>query len=311
MRRVVHPVRSRTRSCLRGREKVVAAANSAAPRRGHLGSVCQVIVVAKVQLVIPATLPAAPARTTRFRRGRSWGVIVKIKVVAPRIAHRFSVVFIGNSEPIGSVGERPLERAFGDRELGPVDSRVLFAYSLILLTPVFSADNGCRRLEEACRGSARELLVGKELGHQGSKPLCVLRQAVGDRREVRKVHLPRTLEHLHALVHVSEVKRVVEAGHDILPNLSDFKHLSQLDRVSGDQVEEREAVEVFGHLRSLLHNLVVTLPKRLHAELVPTLVSELLHAFVLAQLVHRLHGDLNVPACQRQPKPSLEISHKV
>ncbi len=81
-----------------------------------------------------------------------------------------------------------------------------------------------------------------------------------------------------ALADVAQVKRVVEAAHDVVAHLADLQHLCQLLHVAGDQVQEAQALKVLGLLVAVLHDLVVALAQRLHTQPVPGfLVVQLLH----------------------------------
>ena len=69
----------------------------------------------------------------------------------------------------------------------------------------------------------------------------------------------------------------MELSHDVASHLCDFEHLLELLGVARDEVQEGEALKVLGLLVGKLDDLVVTLPERLDAELVPSvLVVELL-----------------------------------
>jgi hypothetical protein len=69
-----------------------------------------------------------------------------------------------------------------------------------------------------------------------------------------------------------------------LAQLSNFHHLLELFRVSGDEVQEGQAVEVLGALVCNLDNLMVALQQRDLSQLVPT-------RFVVKHF-RRLHSNL-------------------
>jgi hypothetical protein len=123
--------------------------------------------------------------------------------------------------------------------------------------------------------------------------------------------LTSALEDVYPLVHVAKVERVVKARHHVLSNFSYFEHFAQLDCVASDEVKKRQAIEILGHLSSLLNNLMVALSKGFDSQLVPALVSKLLKRLVLAQLVDGFHCNFNVAARQCEAKASLEIPHKM
>mmetsp|Transcript_51841 Transcript_51841/g.105519 ORF Transcript_51841/g.105519 Transcript_51841/m.105519 type:complete len:671 (+) Transcript_51841:722-2734(+) len=135
---------------------------------------------------------------------------------------------------------------------------------------VFAEDRGGGEEERGARlGGAGGTLLLRDRGLDfGSK----VREAVGAGGEEGESRLVLLAEDLDAFLHVAEVEGVVEAAHDVAAHLGDAQHLRQLLRVAGEQVEEGQPLKVFRLLVRHLDDLVVPLPQRLDAELVPAVL---------------------------------------
>ena len=84
----------------------------------------------------------------------------------------------------------------------------------------------------------------------------------------------------------------MELAHHVRTHLRNLEHLRQLLLVTGDEVEERETLEVLRLLIRELDNLVVPLAKSLHAEFVPSVL--------IVQLLRGRERNLDVAALERQ-----------
>mmetsp|Transcript_31726 Transcript_31726/g.82115 ORF Transcript_31726/g.82115 Transcript_31726/m.82115 type:complete len:632 (+) Transcript_31726:248-2143(+) len=180
------------------------------------------------------------------------------------------------------LGECAVEEALGDSEQRPV---------------VLLEDGGGGHQQRRRRGHLRHAL--QALG----KARRVLCQAVRSGGGVGQRRLPRLLKNLHALAHIAQVERVVEAAHHIPAHLGDLQHLGQFLQVAGDEVQERQALKVLCLLVAELHDLVVALAQRLHAQLVPCLL--------VIKRLRRLQGNLDVAALDGQIEAGALVFHKV
>mmetsp|Transcript_6440 Transcript_6440/g.26210 ORF Transcript_6440/g.26210 Transcript_6440/m.26210 type:complete len:322 (-) Transcript_6440:35-1000(-) len=95
----------------------------------------------------------------------------------------------------------------------------------------------------------------------------------------------------------------MELAHDVAAHLRDFEHLPELLGVAGDEVQEGKALEVLGLLVRKLDDLVVTLPQRLDAELVP--------GVLIVELLRGGQRHLDVSALDREVEPGPLILDKV
>mmetsp|Transcript_30277 Transcript_30277/g.77203 ORF Transcript_30277/g.77203 Transcript_30277/m.77203 type:complete len:1034 (-) Transcript_30277:1092-4193(-) len=260
-----------------------AAQDKGRQQRAHALRLLRVRVLAAVLLALLAA---------RARLGRA--AQAQVQVVAPARALQLRLVQLagrcgrcGRAAALGRLHRLALGRQRLKEALGHGEQR-----------PVVLLEDG-RGWHEQRGGGGQVRQVGQRL----PQPLRVLLQPVHRRRHVRQRRLARLLQDAHLLAHVAQVQRVLEAPHHVAAHLCDLEHLAQLLQVAGDEVQEGQALKRLGLLVRELHDLVVALAQRLHAQLVPRVL--------VVQLLRALQRHLNVAALHRQVEARALVLHKV
>ena len=106
-----------------------------------------------------------------------------------------------------------------------------------------------------------------------------------------------------SLLNVTQVERVLEVRRCVLSDLGNLHHLSELLKVSGDQVKEGELVEGLGPLVTHLDHLMVALLESHLAQLFPD--SFVVHGF------GGLKGHIQITTFQGECETGLFVFDKV